>query len=370
MFHGIAFGQYIYEPGFRHRTGGSATEQVSSVNWGMLMARRQIDRARVGLHAMISFEPWTVEECGFLNFLATGEMCQGDQIHDRQHPHDTFMELAADYDAPLRGSWRWQVYGGLSGEPALGPPGFPHRPSATPNPIAPIAHHWLDSTHITFGLVTAGVYNRQWKAEMSVFNGREPDENRADLDLAALDSFSGRLWFMPSPRWALQISAGHLEESEAEFPPAPRSDIDRVTASATYHAPLPNGGLWATTMSYGVNSGAEIIGTSPVQLVTHAGLAETSLTLRDRDTFFGRVEVVGKPAHDLHAHEFGTRIFTVGKIQGGYVRYLKPWKGILTGLGGTVAGSLVPADLAPRYDGRIAPSVVGFVVIRPARHVM
>jgi hypothetical protein len=80
--------------------------------------------------------------------------------------------------------------------------------------------------------------------------------------------------------------------------------------------------------------------------------------------------VVGKPAHDLHAHEFGTRIFTVGKIQGGYVRYLKPWKGILTGLGGTVAGSLVPADLAPRYDGRIAPSVVGFVVIRPARHVM
>jgi hypothetical protein len=47
-----------------------------------------------------------------------------------------------------------------------------------PNPLAPISHHWLDSTHITFGLVTAGVYANRGKAEASVFNGREPDEKR------------------------------------------------------------------------------------------------------------------------------------------------------------------------------------------------
>jgi hypothetical protein len=161
MLHGNLFVQFLYEPGFIHRTGGFAERQFSSVNWGMAMARRNAGRGRVGLRAMVSLEPWTVTDCGFLNALASGERCRGDTIHDRQHPHDLFMELAADYDRPLRGSLRWQIYGGLSGEPALGPSGYPHRVSAMANPMAPIAHHWLDSTHITMGLVTTGVYDRR-----------------------------------------------------------------------------------------------------------------------------------------------------------------------------------------------------------------
>ena len=370
MIHGSVFAQFLYEPGERHRTGGFGNEQFSSVNWGMLMGRRHLGPGRVGLRAMVSLEPWTVERCGFLNFLATGEMCEGDTIHDRQHPHDLFMELAGDYDARLRGSLRWQIYAGLSGEPALGPAGFPHRPSATPNPIAPITHHWLDSTHIAFGLVTMGVYDRRWKAEVSAFNGREPDDKRADLDLAALDSVSGRFTVLPSPRLALQVSAGHLREAEAEFPPQPRSDLTRGTASATYHVPLAAGGMWATTAAYGVNAGPEIIAGAPVDFVTHAGAVETSLTRGDRETWFGRFEVVGKPAHDLHAHEFTTRVFTVGKVQGGYVRYLKPWRGILAGAGGTVAASLLPPELAPRYGGRVAPTLGVFFVVRPTRHAM
>ena len=103
---------------------------------------------------------------------------------------------------------------GLVGEPALGPPAFPHRVSALPNPLSPIAHHWLDATHITFGVVTAGVYDAKWKAEMSVFNGREPDERRYDFDFAALDSVAGRVWFLPTESLALQVSAGHLNEAE------------------------------------------------------------------------------------------------------------------------------------------------------------
>ena len=183
MAHGAAFLQLLWEPGDIHRTGGFSELQVGGVNWGMLMARRPLGAGRLGLRMMGSLEPWTIPGCGSLNLLATGEMCRGDTIHDRQHPHDLFMELAADYDRPLRGAIRWQIYGGLAGEPALGPPGFPHRLSALVNPVAPVAHHWLDSTHITFGLVTTGVYGARWKAEMSAFNGREPDENRADLDL-------------------------------------------------------------------------------------------------------------------------------------------------------------------------------------------
>lgn len=369
MLHGVAFVQFLYEPGLIHRTGGYSTHQFGSVNWGMAHARRGLGAGRIGLRAMLSLEPWTLTDCGSLNLLATGEVCEGDTIHDRQHPHDLFMELAADYDRPLRGSLRWQVYGGLAGEPALGPVGFPHRVSALPNPIAPISHHWLDSTHITFGLVTTGVYDRRWKAEVSVFNGREPDENRADLDLGPLDSISGRLSFLPTDRLALQVSAGHLTEAEQEFAPLPRADIDRLTASATYHRAF-DGGTWATTLAYGLNSGREFIPGGAFDATTFAVLGETSVTIHGRHTWFGRAEIVEKPAHDLHAHEFAASIFTLGKVQAGYVWQFTPWKGLESGIGGTVSASIVPGELASRYGGRVASGFGVFLSLRPARHVM
>jgi hypothetical protein len=370
MLHGRAFLQFLYEPVDRHRTGGNATRQAGSVNWGMLMARRPAGGGRVGLRAMASAEPWTVGDCGYLNLLATGEMCEGDTIHDRQHPHDLIMELAADYERPLGGSVRWQVYAGLSGEPALGPAAFPHRASAMANPVAPISHHWLDSSHITFGLITGGLSTRRWKAEVSLFNGREPDANRADLDLGRLDSVSGRLSIMPTSRLVLQVSAGHLHEAEEEFAPQPRGDVNRATASATYHRSLAEGGLWASTLAYGVNSARDIIVLDAVEAVTQAVLLESSMTSRDRHTWFGRAEIVEKPAHDLHAHEFGTAVFTVAKLQAGYVRHFNAWKGLAAGLGATASASVVPPDLAPRYFGRVAPAFGVFLTIRPSRHVM
>jgi hypothetical protein len=369
MLHGSGFAQYIYEPGDRHRTGGFANHQASSVNWAMLMTRRQVGAGRVGLRVMGSIEPWTVKDCGFLNLLANGEMCEGDTIHDRQHPHDLFMELAADYDRSVRGgTLRWQVYAGFAGEPALGPPAFPHRISAMPNPVAPISHHWLDSSHITFGLVTLGLYDRQWKAEVSVFNGREPDEDRADVDLGPLDSASGRFTFMPTPRLVFQVSAGHLTEAEAEFPPEPRRDLGRFTASATYHRPMASDGLWATTVAYGLNAGTEVIPAGEVDLTTHAFLLESNVALGQRDAWFGRIEIVGKAGHDLHIHNAPATIFTVGKAQIGYVRYLRGWHGIVPGIGGTASLSLVPSELSVHYSGRVSPGFGVFFSIRPRRH--
>jgi hypothetical protein len=370
MLHGVAFAQVIFEPGDVHRTGGFSSRQVSSTNWGMVMARRPLGSGRVGIRGMVSTEPWTVPGCGYLSLLATGETCEGDTIHDRQHPHDLFMELAADYDRPLRRALRWQLYAGFAGEPALGPPGFPHRTSAMLNPIAPISHHWLDSTHITFGLVTIGVYDHRWKAEASMFNGREPDEERRDLDLGPLDSISGRITFLPSDRVALQVSAGHLREAEAEFPPDPRSDVNKATASATYHRPLEGNGFWATTLAYGLNSGRENIPTGVLEATTQAILLESSITVRARHTWFGRAEVVEKPAHDLHAHEYATEVFTVGKVQGGYVRQFESWKGLVAGVGASASASLVPPQLASRYHGRVTPGFNVFLTVRPPRHVM
>jgi hypothetical protein len=368
MLHGNAFAQFLYESGDRHRTGGFSSHQMNSVNWAMVMARRPLGAGRLGLRAMGSAEPWTVADCGFINLLASGEMCQGDTIHDRQHPHDTFMELAAEYDRPLRGPLRWQVYGGLSGEPALGPGGFPHRVSAMSNPIAPITHHWLDSSHITFGLITTGVYAERWKVEGSVFNGREPDQNRKDLDLGPLDSMSGRVSFAPTPRLVMQISAAHLHGAEAEFAPSPRSDVERVTGSATYHRTLKGDRVWATMLAYGVNSGSEVIPGDVVYLVTHAALLESSITLRDRHTWFGRLEAVGKPGHDLHLHETPARILPVGKLEAGYTRHFKPWKGLVPGLGGVVSVNAVPEALAPRYSGYVAFGFGAFFVVRPRPH--
>lgn len=370
MLHGNLFAQFLYEPADPHRTGGFAKTQFSSVNWGMVMARRPAGAGRIGLRGMISLEPWTVSDCGYLNMLATGEMCEGDTIHDRQHPHDLVMELAVDYDRPVRGSMRWQVYGGLAGEPALGPGGFPHRFTAASNPVAPVSHHWLDSSHITFGLVTAGLYDRKWKAEISAFNGREPDEDRAGFDLAPFDSVSGRVSIMPSDRVVLQVSAGRLREAEDEFPPHPRSDLTRVTGSIMYHRPRSTGGSWAVLAAYGANSGEEILPETVADLVTHAALVEGSLTWGERITVFGRAELVGKPAHDLHAHEFGASVFAVGKFQVGYEHRLTNWRGIAAGVGGSASLSVVPGELESRYSGAAAPGFAVFLRVRPAGHAM
>jgi YHS domain-containing protein len=351
------FVQLLHEAAGEHR----GSTQAGSINWVMGMARRTVGAGRVGIRTMVSLEPVTIPGCGYPDLLATGEFCDGESIHDRQHPHDLFMELAADYERVLRGALRWQVYAGLAGEPALGPAAFPHRLSAMPNPVAPTGHHWLDATHITYGVVTAGVFTPRWKAEASIFNGREPDENRWDLDLAALDSLSGRFSFAPSPALVLQVSAGHLTEAEAAHDAAPRVDVDRVTASATFHRNLSAASVWATTFGWGRNAeGGE---------ATHSVLLESNITLRDRHTWYGRVEVGGKPAHDLHVHE-SDDVFTVGKLQGGYTHYLPTRRGFNVGFGGELSAALVPEYLEPRYGSRANMGFGLFITVRPAAMVM
>jgi hypothetical protein len=367
---GAVFVQALYEPRDRHRTGGSGRRQVGSINWGMFMARRNVGDGRFGVRTMLSAEPWTVPGCGSLSFLAVGEVCEGDTIHDRQQQHDLVMELAVDYDRPVRGEWRWQIYAGLAGEPALGPPGYPHRASAMANPIGPITHHWLESTHGTFGVLTIGLHSPRWKAETSVFNGREPDDGRADFDFGAFDSVSARASFLPTKRFALQVSGARLRGAATDFPFASQDPATRFIGSAMYHRPLATNGIWATTVAFGANHARETVAGGILDATTAAGLVESSLTISERYTIFGRAEAGGMPAHHLHAHEYSTSVFSIGKVQVGYVRYLRPTKGVQPGIGGTVAISLVPAALAPRYSGRTAPSFGVFFSVQAARHRM
>ena len=356
MLHGNAFVQFLHEEAPEHR----GATQFGSINWGMAMARRPLGNGRLGLRGMVSLEPWTIGGCGYPNLLATGERCNGDTIHDKQHPHDLFMEVAAEYEHAMGRNLRWHVYGGPVGEPALGPVAFPHRISAMPNPLSPIAHHWLDATHITFGVVTAGVSSSRWRVEASAFNGREPDERRWDFDFAAMDSVAARISMRPTSRLALQVSAGHLNEAEPSHVGGPPVDVDRATASVTYHRPLGDSGFFAGTLGWGANR--------ELGQTTHGLIAEWSVAASRQHAWFGRAELSGKPAHVLHIHE-SNDIFTVAKLQGGYTRFLTARHGITPGVGGTLSASIVPEALEPRYGG-VGVGVGFFMTFRPASHGM
>jgi hypothetical protein len=355
MLHGSLFLQYLDEVAPIHR----GARQAGSINWFMVRARRPLAGGRAGARTMISLEPLTIPGCGYPDLLATGELCDGDGLHDRQHPHDLFMEVAAEFERPFRrgGTLAWHVYGGPAGEPALGPPAFPHRSSAMPNPVAPIGHHWLDATHITFGVVTAGLSGRRWRAEASAFNGREPDERRYGFDLAPLDSFAGRLTFRPHATVAIQVSGGRLESAEQEFAGGARYDIARVTASASYERATRTGRPLAAMLAWGSNLERS--------QRTHAALLEGSLGLTARDVVFVRGELNSKPAHALHIHEQPLAILTVGKIQGGYTRFLHTRAGLQMGLGGALSAALVPPSIQPNYGG-VGVGVGLFALVRSA----
>jgi hypothetical protein len=236
-----------------------------------------------------------------------------------------------------------------------------HRVSGLPNLLAPITHHWFDSTHITFGVVTGGLYGRRWKVEASAFNGREPDENRTDVDVAAMDSWSGRVWYLPTSRWSLQFSGGRLNEAEPGHDGEPPVDIQRLTASATYHRTTPANVIWASTIGWGRN--AESGGDA-----TNAVLFESSVTVRNRDAWYGRFEWAEKSGHDLAVPDHG--IFDVTKLQGGYTRYLTSWKGLTPGVGGAFSLGIVPGSLQPIYGNRVNPGFGVYITLRPAPHQM
>src|SRR5579862_340046 len=151
MLHGQIFAIYDDQEGRR----GSL--KWFSENYFMGIAARQLGSGRLGLRAMLSAEPWTIGRDGYPLLLQTGETANGrTELVDRQHPHDLFDELAATYSLPLWPESSVFLYAGLPGEPALGPPTYMHRFSAIDNPETPLSHHWLDSTHISYGVTTLG----------------------------------------------------------------------------------------------------------------------------------------------------------------------------------------------------------------------
>ena len=237
---------------FNHQGGPRGGTEFVVPNWWMGMLMRGEDRHRFGLNAMLSLDPVTVGRDGYRELFQVGESLDGRPLVDRQHPHDLLMQLSASWKVAFSGTTSLVVAGGPAGEPTLGPVAFMHRASAAGLPLAPLGHHTFDSTHISFGVVTAAIEHGRWTVEGSVFNGREPDEHRWDFDLGPMDSVAGRVWFRPAAGWAVQLSTGLLREPEELAP----GDARRSTASVSWMS--AQSGLRALTAGYGVTAAHDI----------------------------------------------------------------------------------------------------------------
>ncbi|MGE0596104.1 MAG: hypothetical protein AB7P07_07055 [Hyphomonadaceae bacterium] len=307
---------------------------------GMIMgsARRTLGAdGTLNLRAMLSPDPLMGDD-GYPLLFAAGESADGvNPLVDRQHPHDLFMELSASYAHQIGAGDSLFVYAGLPGEPAFGPPAFMHRMAAMDSPEAPITHHWFDSTHITFGVVTAGWVHDTWKLEASRFRGREPDEQRYDIESGALDSTAVRLSWNPTENLSLQTSWADIESPEAL---EPDHDEERWSVSGIYTRPVADG--WFSLTGAFANKHRS----DGVSL--DAWLGEAALHPNDRWTFFARGERI--ETDELEGGGHG-HVNTVSRLSLGAIRDFRIHENAVIGVGALAQRHIAPEDLEPLYGG-------------------
>jgi hypothetical protein len=288
-----------------HQGGKRGDDMTFSNSMLMATASRPWNEATLELRGMWSLDP-AMGPRGYPLLFQTGETADG-RFHliDRQHPHDFFMELGARYSRPF-GEGKWFVYAALPGEPALGPPAFMHRASGMRIPEAPLSHHWLDSTHISMGVVTAGVQRGAWTFEASRFNGREPDQHRWNLEARALDSTAARITWSPSPAWSIQASHGDLRRPDDPALVGPTTYVQRDTVSVSHNGRW-FGRPWATTLAWGRNDKR----TAHTHNHLPAWLLESTLEPREGHAAFMRAERI--------THDESTIPLTYRKVSVGYI---------------------------------------------------
>lgn len=340
MTHAMFTGVYDEQSGPR---GGTKSFLAGMV---MASAQRELGGGTFTLRGMLSPDPFMGKR-GYPLLLAGGETADGQTpLVDRQHPHELVMELSASYAHAIGGDASWFVYAGLPGEPAFGPPAFMHRQSAMDFPIAPITHHWLDSTHVTFGVATAGFVWKALKLDASAFRGREPDQDRFDIESPRLDSAAVRASWNPSPNLALQTSWADVTSPEQLHPD---DDETRKSVSATYTQTLGATGSISATLAWGrKNHGGE----------NHDGyLIEAALRPDDAWTFFTRAEQIDS-AELVPATER-----TVRKVSLGALHDWKVAQHARLGLGALYSFDHTPGALAPAYGDK-PHGVMAFVRLK------
>lgn len=343
MAHGTL--NFVYD----HQSGLRGDDKAFASGMLIGMARRPLGNGTVQFKAMLSPDPF-MGRSGYPLLLASGETANGrDRLIDRQHPHDFFMELSASVSQNIGARSSIFLYGGLPGEPAFGPPAFMHRESIMDSPEAPITHHWLDSTHIAFGVVTAGVVIDRLKLEISRFNAREPDQHRWNIETGSLNSTAVRLSWNPTRTLSFQGSWGHFADPEQLEPGV---DQKRLSASA----------LWADEIAPGWKAAATIAwGRKSVHGHEDDGFAAEGSLRHSAWTLFGRAEMTEN--RELADVEDGPA-FRVGKVSMGAVRDFRIADHLSLGAGGLFSLNFVPDGLAPLYGGHNPTGAMGFVRLK------
>jgi len=341
---------------FNHQGGRRGAGKFESMNWAMFMEQHALGRGTIEFRQMFSAEALSAPHPGFPQLFQTGETYRDQPLVDHQHPHDVFGELSVLYTRPLSKKVSWDIYGGAVGEPALGPVAFMHRGSAAEIPAAPLSHHLQDASHITAGVITSGLTVGKVRGEVSVFNGREPDQVRYTIDFAPLDSWSARLSVRPSKDWSLQYSYGYLHDQEINA--GEPGDTDRQTASISYNRAFARGN-WATSLIWGRNHKRQ------ENTTQNSYLLESIVNFKAKNYAYTRLELVDKdelfpaspPPHPQ---------FRVGGYTFGGVRDLVQNSKLQIGLGADVTFYSKPASLDVVY-GENPVSFRVFLRFRPGR---
>jgi hypothetical protein len=327
------------------QSGPRGADKFYSTNIFMGSAEHALGRGSFLFDAMLSLEPATVTDRRYPLLFQTGETAFGSPIENGQHPHNFFMALGVHYAHPIGASTIFEAYFAPVGDPALGPVAFPHRASAAEIPQAPIGHHWEDSTHVAYEVVTIGVKHKTVRLELSGFHGAEPNENRWNIDAGAIDSWAARFCVFPSSRWATQVSVGRLTKPEALEP----GDVVRTTASLAYSRPL-GGAEWSTTFVFGRNH------KTATGSGTNAFLLETLVPYRQKNFFTGRWELVDKdelfaaePAIEKKLAATVGDTFRIGEYTAGYTRYVRLVAPLETGFGANISAYTLPSAITPYY---------------------
>jgi hypothetical protein len=344
MAHGIV--NLVYD----HQSGPRGNDKAFASGMLMGMARRPLGNGTFQLKAMVSPDP-LMGPSGYPLLLASGETANGrDRLIDRQHPHDFFMELSASASQTIGKDRSLFVYVALPGEPAFGPPAFMHREAILDSPEAPISHHWLDSTHISFGVVTAGLVLDRVKLEISRFNGREPDQHRWNIETAPLSSTSVRISWNPNSTLAFQASWGHFTDPEQLEPGVEQK---RLSASVLYAREIAAGWKLAGTLAWGRKT------------VEHhdddAYVAEASIK-HDLWTVFGRGELTEN--RELVPGSERGPAYQVGKVSIGAVRDFEIAEHLSIGSGALFALNFVPQRIAAAYGGDRPVGAMGFMRLK------
>jgi len=353
MFHGEVFLNDIQQ------TGARGTDKFFSTNWFMPMAQRKLGSGTLTVRTMLSLEPATITSERYPELLQQGETAFGRPIVDGQHPHNLFMEVAAIYDYHVSENTVLSFYAAPVGDPALGPPAYPHRTSASEDPIAPLGHHLQDSTHISDNVITVGITHGIFRLEASGFHGQEPDEYRWDIDAGKIDSWSTRVSVNPAQNWSFQYSISDLASPEALFP---RENLRRMTASLIYNRPIHNGN-WNSMVLWGRNQSLSDGN------VGNSYLLESTLRFLKGNNVWTRVENVDRTNELLLGEtalpqNFTERYFTrVQAYTAGYDREVGYIPHLSTALGAQLTWYGVPGVLQPVY-GAHPLGVVAFLRLR------